>query len=257
MLNSAKELKGYKLNGIDGELGKVKEFYFDDEQWGIRYLVADTNNGLNDRRVLISAYSLLAVNRDEQNIGINLTKKQIQDSPSIEFDKPVSKQFEEQYQEHYGLPVYWDDEYRGGVTSDIVRDSGKKLKLSPYENSGDAHLRSTDEVGGYHIHAHDGEIGHIDDFIIDDETWGVRYLVVDTRKRGPGKKVLLSPFWIDNISWQEGNVFVKLARTAIKESPEYSSDLLTDREYEAKLFQHYNRRGYWVDEEYVSKYAAK
>ena len=257
MLNSAKELKSYKLNGIDGELGKVKQFYFDDEHWGIRYLVADTTNWLNDRQILVSTYSLLAVNRDEQNIKINLTKKQIQDSPSIGFDKPVSKQFEEQYREHYGLPSYWGGDYRWEITPDIVRDSAKQLKLSKDENVGDAHLRSTDEVSGYRIYAHDGVIGHIEDYIIDDETWEVRYLVIDTQNLWPGKKVLLSPFWMESISWQEQKAFVKLARNAIKESPEYSKNLLTTRGYEAKLFQYYNQRGFWVDKEYAGKYAAR
>jgi len=93
MLNKIKILKGYKLDSLDGEIGKVKEFYFDYKYWTIRYLVADTGNWLSDRLVLISPNALLAVNREEQNIAVNLTKKQIEDSPPLESDKPVSRQY--------------------------------------------------------------------------------------------------------------------------------------------------------------------
>ncbi|MBE0669187.1 MAG: PRC-barrel domain-containing protein, partial [Anaerolineales bacterium] len=97
MLIKAKTLYGYKLDSLDGEIGKVKEFYFDDRHWTIRYLVADTGNWLMDRQVLISPYALAAVIKEEQHISIDLTKKQIEDSPSLNSDKPVSRQFEQAY----------------------------------------------------------------------------------------------------------------------------------------------------------------
>jgi uncharacterized protein YrrD len=106
MLSKAKTLKGYKLNSLDGEIGKVKEFYFDDRHWTIRYLVADTGNWLTGRQVLISPYALVAVSKEEQHITIDLTKKQIEASPSLNSDKPVSRQFEQAYYGYYGYPMY-------------------------------------------------------------------------------------------------------------------------------------------------------
>jgi len=114
MLNEAKTLKGYKLDSLDGEIGKINEFYFDDHHWTIRYLVADTGNWLTGRQVLISPYALAAVNKERENIAISLTKKQIQDSPSLESDKPVSRQFEEAYYGYYGWPRYWSGPYMWG-----------------------------------------------------------------------------------------------------------------------------------------------
>ena len=95
-------IKGYRLDGLDGEIGKVKEFYFDDTYWTIRYLVADSGNWLSDRQVLISPHALFAVNKEEQKIAINLTKKQIEDSPPLDSDKPVSRQYEKTYYMYYG-----------------------------------------------------------------------------------------------------------------------------------------------------------
>jgi len=102
MLNKVKTLKGYKLKCIDGEIGKVKEFYFDDHHWTIRYLVADTGNWLVGRQVLISPYALDGVNNEDQYIIINLTKNQIENSPSLDSDKPISRQYEKNYYTYYG-----------------------------------------------------------------------------------------------------------------------------------------------------------
>ena len=117
MLYTAKTLKGYKLDSLDGEIGKVKEFYFDDRHWTIRYLVADTGNWLPGRQVLISPYALVAVNKSEEHISVDLTKKQIEDSPSLNSDKPVSRQFEENYYGYYGWPTYWSGPYIMGSLS--------------------------------------------------------------------------------------------------------------------------------------------
>ena len=248
MLSIAKTLKSYKLHGLDGEIGRVKEFYFDDRHWTIRYLVADTGNWLSDRQVLISPYALGAVRKEEQRIAIDLTKKQIEDSPSLSSDKPVSRQFEEGYIEYYGWPVYWSGPYAWGPSPYMVRDPNKRREPIHSEKAWDPHLRSTHDVSGYHIQATDGEIGHVEDFIIDDETWAIRYLIVDTRNWWPGKKILVSPQWIERVSWSESKVFVNLTRETIKQSPEYTEESLLTRDYETGLHRHYDRQGYWVDE---------
>ena len=248
MLIIAKTLKGYKLDSLDGVMGEVKEFYFDDHYWTIRYLVADTGNWLSSRQVLISPYALVDVNKEEQFITVVLTKKQIEDSPSLDTDKPVSRQFEEAYYGYYEWPGYWDGPLIWGDYPYIVRNAEKWRKPTQSKNSWDPHLRSTHDMSGHYIQATDGEIGHVEDFVIDYETWAIRYLIIDTNNWWPGKKVLLSPQWIDRISWPESKVFVDLSRDTIKQSPEYTEESLLTRDYETGLHKHYNRQGYWVDD---------
>ena len=255
MLNDAKTLKGYKLNGLDGEIGKIKEFYFDDHYWTIRYLVADTGNWLRDRQVLISPRALGAINKNVKNIAVNLTKKQIEDSPSISSDKPVSRQFEESYYGYYSWPMYWAGPYMwGDYPYPYIGDNPGALPEATLDKKGwDPHLRSTGAVTNYAIQAKDGEIGHVTDFIIDDETWAIRYLIVDTGNWWPGKIVLVSPRWIKRISWSESNVYVDLSRATIKQSPAYHAGTPLNREYEEELHRHYNFQGYWIDEPVINK----
>jgi hypothetical protein len=248
MLSTARTLKGYKLDSLDGDIGKVKEFYFDDQYWTIRYLVADTGNWLAGKQVLISPYALVAVVKDEEHISVDLTKKQIEKSPSLDTDKPVSRQFEEDYYGYYGWPSYWGGPDRWGSYPYIEREREKWKEVRQGQKMWDPHLRSTRHVSGYHIQALDGEVGHVEDFIIDDETWSIRYLIVGTRNWWPGKKVLVSPQWIERVSWTESKVFLNLSRETIKQSPEYTDDSLLTRDYETGLHRHYGRKGYWVDE---------
>jgi len=248
MLSKAKTLTGYKLKSLDGEIGKVKEFYFDDRHWTIRYLVAETGTWLASRQVLISPYALVGVNNEEHDIVVDLTKKQIENSPSLDSDKPVSRQFELDYYGYYGWPTYWDGPYSWGAYSNLVRNRNECKASTTGKKAWDAHLRSMQEVAGYSIQALDGDIGHVKDFILDDETWAIRYLIINTGNWWPGKKVLVSPQWIERVSWSEWKVFVNLSRETIKQSPEYTDELLLTRDYEISLHGHYNRKGYWVDE---------
>lgn len=247
MFFKAKALRGYKLHSLDGEIGKVEEFYFDDRHWAIRYLVVETGNWLADRQVLITPQAIGDVNNEEQYINVNLTKKQIEDSPSLDNDMPVSRQFEAEYYKYYAYPMYWGGSYMWGAYPYIVRTLTEGGNSIQEEKAWDPNLRSTHDVSGHIIQAEDGEIGHVDDFIIDDETWAIRYLIIDTRNWWPGKKVLISPKWITNISWSESKVFVNLLRDVIGRSPEYTEESPLTRDYEAGLHRHYNRQEYWVD----------
>ena len=173
MLNKVKTLTGYKLNSLNGEIGKVKEFYFDDRHWTIRYLVAETGDWLTERQVLISPYALGFMNKGEQTITIDLTKKQIEDSPPLDSDKPVSRQYEESYHQYYGWPMYWMGPYLWGDDPSFERDLKKWKESREHEKATwDPHLRSTSVVDGYRIQAADGEIGHVEDFIVDDDNLG-------------------------------------------------------------------------------------
>jgi uncharacterized protein YrrD len=235
MLNKIKTLKGYRIDSLDGEIGKVKEFYFDDTYWTIRYLVADSGNWLSDRQVLISPHALLAVNKEEQNIAINLTKKQIEDSPPLESDKPVSRQYEKAYHMYYGWPMYWVGPLPLGPYRYVVHDREAFSREEAEKKEWDPHLRSTNAVSGYHIQASDGEIGNVEDFIVDDQTWAIRYLIINTRNWWPGKEVLVSPKLIERVSWDQSKVFVNLTREAIKQSPEYTESMLTEAKSEISV----------------------
>jgi len=250
-----KSLKGYKLYGTDGALGEVKEFYFDDHHWTVRYLVADTGNWLNDQKVLISPYSIASINGEGKTIDVRLTKKQIEDSPSLATDKPVSKQFEESYYGYYGWPEYWGTGFRWGSYYYPYRGNNLAyLNERPTgEGAWDPHLRSSHDVSGHHVEALDGALGHVEDFVIDEETWAIRYLVIDTRNWWPGKRVLISPKWVDSVSWAESKVFVHLTREAIQSAPEFDTTEGLTRDYETKLHRHYDLPGYWDDEPSVSE----
>ncbi len=248
MLSKAKTLKGYKLDTLDGEIGKVEEFYFDDQYWTVRYLVANSGSWLAGKQVLLSPYALIKISAQEETIGIDLTKEQIANSPSLGSDKPVSRQFEEDYYDYYGWPSYWGGPYNWESNPYSPQDRERWHRFIRGGKPWDAHLRSTRAVAGYHIHAIDGEIGHIEDFIIDDDNWSIRYVIVNTGNWWPDKKVIVSPHWIERISWPESKIYLNLSRETIRQSPAYDDNALLTREYETKIHGYFNRQGYWIDE---------
>jgi sporulation protein YlmC with PRC-barrel domain len=244
MQKSIKDFKGNTIVATDGDIGKVDDFYFDDKTWTIRYLVADTGPWLLGSKVLISPIALDQVDFSSGRFAVTLTKKQIEDSPGIDTDKPVSRQQEAHYHDYYGYPYYWSGPYLWGPMTYPRYSAADEERIdercAEREAADDLHLRSANEVTGYHIAATNGGVGHVEDFIIDKETWEIRYMVVDTRNWLPGKKVLIAPRWIDRVSWLDSKVYVSLSREAIKSVPEYHTDTL-NREYEKKLYDHYKR----------------
>ena len=257
MLRNASDMKGLTIRATDGEIGMVDHFYFDDESWVVRYLVVDTGgwlSGLGSTLVLISPYSLGSTDWHDRRLNVRLTKKQVADSPQIDTLKPVSRQHETELNRYYGHPHYWAGPYLwgseytpAGLTTPL--DPAMPTQIVPSEEeSNDSHLRSTMEVGGYAIEANDGEVGHVADFIIDDETWAVRYLEVATRNWWPGKKVLMPPAWTKSVSRKDSKVYVDLYRDKIQASPEYIESEPLTRGYENQLYQHYGRPPYWVRE---------
>ncbi|HZI76684.1 MAG TPA: PRC-barrel domain-containing protein [Gemmatimonadales bacterium] len=248
MLSTLGTLKGYILNGMDEELGVVDEFYFDDRYWTLRYLIVDAGTWLTGRQVLISPYAVQDVIHHGKLMSVDLTRKQVRKSPALDTDQPVSGQFEEAYYGYYGWPMYWDGPQRWGSYDLIEREHAKWKKADPTVKPWDRHLRSSQEVSGYAIEALDGELGHVEDFVIDEETWAIRYVIVATRNWWPGKKVLVSPEWIERVGWSESKVFINLTREAIRQSPEFTPESLLSRDYEEGLHRHYQRRGYWMDE---------
>ena len=248
MLIKSKDLQGYKLNSLDGEIGSVQELYFDDRHWVVRYLVADNGGWLPGRQVLISPHALGALDRDRRHIAVGLTKQAIEGSPGLDSAKPVSRRFELDYHGYYGWPMYSAGPFLWGATPIPVHDSVGSGEPTKPAGGWDPHLRSSLAVIGYHVEATDGEIGSVADFIVDDQSWAIRYLVVDTGHWLPGKKVLVSPHWIDAIRWGDSQVSVNLLRDSVRSSPELTDAAMLTREYESKLYRHYDREGYWVYE---------
>jgi hypothetical protein len=250
MLRSVNDLKGLNLRATDGEIGSVDQFYFDDETWTIRYLVVNAGNWLVGRMVLISPISLGTVDWAAKQLEVTLTRKQIENSPNIDTHKPVSRQHEAEFLGYYGYPFYWSGAHLWEPVlhpADLSeRTTTVEARSKPKQESIDRHLRSTNEVSGYYIQAVDGEIGHVEDFLVDEETWSIRYMVVDTRNWWAGKKVLVSPQWIDSISWKESKVHVDLSRETIKDGPEYDDSAPVTRQYEELLFGNHDRGGYWL-----------
>ena len=244
MRRSLNDLVGYTIRANDGDIGKVHEFYFDDQSWTIRYVVVDTGGWLSGRKVLISPVAFDRPDWETCTFPVNLTKEQVRNSPSIDTDKPVSRQHEAELHGYYGWPVYWaGGALFGGVQASplLVMETVREDEASPEEPDSDTHLRSTSQVTGNHIEATDGEIGHVEDFVVDDETWAIRYLLVDTRNWLAGRKVLVSLRWIKRVSWAESKVFVDLTRDAIKNSPEFDPDKPVTLDYEGKLHDYYGR----------------
>jgi hypothetical protein len=225
MLQSIKQMYGNKLGASDGEIGHVKDCYFDDRNWAVRYVVADTGSWLAGRQVLISPHAFTEGFRGKL-LRVNLTRKQIENSPSIESHKPLSRQYEEEYYRYYGWPYYWHgDELWGMSGFPILELPPKPLPREPASASGpqsertDAHLRSTQAVNGYHLEASDGTIGHVCDFMMDDKIWAIGQLVIKTGHRFSGKEVQIPSGKVARISWDESKVFVNLTKEAILQAP--------------------------------------
>jgi uncharacterized protein YrrD len=211
MLRSLRQLYGKKLGASDGDIGHVKDFYFNDQQWTIRYVVADTGSWLSGRLVLISPHAFENLHQDGDCLLVNLTRQQIENSPAIESHKPVSRQYDEEY---YRAVDTW------GV--DGFPEAPPPPHLTPSEQaSDDLHLQSTQALSGYLIQTSEGAIGHVIDFIIDDKSWAICHLVVETGHWYSRKEIVISPKNIDRISYKESKVFVNVTKEAILEAPQY------------------------------------
>jgi hypothetical protein len=225
MLRSLKEACGEKLDALDGKIGHVKDFYFDDRSWTVRYLVADTGSWLTSSLVLLSPYAFGDFYQVGKILVVNLTRKQIENSPLMETHKPVSRQYEEQYHRYYGWPDYWQGDGIWGVSNFPVLTvppkilaSETKIAHQPRLEGSDAHLRSAQAVTGYHLQASDGIAGHVCDFLMDEKSWTINQLVVKTGHRFTGKEVLIPKNKIDRISYEDSTVFVNLTKEEVEQS---------------------------------------
>ena len=255
MLNNLSRLTGSTVTATDGLIGHAGAAFFDDRSWTIRYLVVDTGSWLAGRKVLISPYSIKQPLGSARNIDVALTQKQVEGSPDIDTHQPVSRQHELETLNYYAYPEYWEGVGIWGMDAYPLlpalspATANVEARDAKARNGGAAevHLRSSTAVTGYEIHATDGSIGHVKDFVFDDESWSIRYLLVDTLNWWPGgRKVLVANHWIDRIDWGTSTVHVSLTREQVKSGPEYHEAQGIDRGYEQRLHEAYDRKGYWL-----------
>lgn len=215
MIQNINDLYGYKLAAKDGEIGEIKDFYFDEHDWVIRYLVVETGGWIGGRQVLLSPHALGPFNQVSKVLPVHLTKQQIENSPPIEQHQPISRQYETAYYQYYGLPNYWNGgSLWGAGTYPMVTDLpawASTKKMNP-KDPRDQQLRSMREVTGYAIRTVDGEIGTVSGFLADDTHWVITELIVETGHWYAGKKIRLLPEHIEHINYLERNVQVNLTK---------------------------------------------
>lgn len=243
MLRSVKTIFEVKLGALDGEIGHVNDIYFDDETWAVRYLVANTGSWMPGRLVLISPHAIRDLYQGGKILLVNLTRSQIEQSPSLESHKPISRQFEEDYHRHFGWPFYWQgSEIRGMSGFPVVSRSSRRLPKqhstvkARKRKSDEPHLQSAKAIIGLHIQATDETTGHVADFLMEDENWVIQYMLVDSGHWLSGKRVMISPSLINRISWEESKVCLNLTKEGILGSPMFDPAAFGIREHDPRLF---------------------
>ncbi len=265
MLQVVSALKGYSIEAKDGRLGAVSDFLFDDTTWKVRWLVVDTGRWLTGRKVLIHPSAIGYAEHGARELTVALTKKQVEDSPDILQDRPVSLQHQNDLYGYYGWdPLWGGGMYGAGIYGGGLYGAGMGAVASPlaartYFGSGavreaerrqsdvddeDPHLRSATEVKGYHVHAADGNIGHVEDFLVESESWGIRYLIIDTSNWWVGQHVLISPYAVKEVDWSGRHVRIDVDRAKVKASPSWDRSNDVDGTFERRLHSYYNWPGY-------------
>ncbi len=242
MLRNLNDLRNFAIRASDGDIGHIKDFYFDDHKWVLRYFVVDTGQWLAGRKVLISPIAIGHVNFPDRVITASITRDQVKSSPSIDTDKPVSRQYEMEYLGYYDYPYYWGGAglwggvgYPGMMMTNVGfdgRDAAERQLRAEQAHErnlaskhDDPHLRSCNTVVGYHLHAQDGEIGHVQGILVDEESWAIRYFIVETSNWWLGNKVLVAPESISDVSWPDSTITVDLTREAIKTALPYDQQV--------------------------------
>jgi hypothetical protein len=276
LLRNIKDLEGFAISATDGVLGHIHNFYFDDETWVIRYFVIATGTWHANRLTLISPMAMGVPDWSAKQIPANLTQEQVRKGPDIDTDKPVSRQHEIGYSGYYGYPNYWGggglwgaglypDVLQGGLDRNVAGNgnqparllrAGSGVRSSDARRQNDLHLRSANDVMRYYVHATDGDIGHVEGMLVEEKTWAIRYVIVNTSNWWLGHSVLIAPEWIDDVFWAESKLMVDLTRQSVKDAPEYDPKVPITREQEELLHAYYGHDGYWPIESESQKTTA-
>jgi uncharacterized protein YrrD len=246
MIRSFEQTRGMGVAALDGSIGTIHDVYFDDREWVLRYYVVDTGKWLPGRKVLIPPHVVRPNSPEQTGLPVNLTRDQVRNSPDMDLERPVERQAEVALYRYYGWTPYWFPLDPPGPVVIEGNAAEREREATSGHYGGDPNLRSAKEVTGYRVAATDDEIGHVEDFLFDDETARIRYAVVDTRNWLPGKKVLIAPQWITDVKWAESKAYVAVHRDAVRNSPEYNPAAVLDRAYESRLFEHYGYPVEWL-----------
>jgi hypothetical protein len=254
MLLVASALTGYDIEAIDGCIGTVSDFLFDDANWTLRWLVVDNSTWLSDRKLLIHPSAIGTTAYERHALTVKLSKAQIEGSPAVRHDQPVSRQMELSLYDYFGASPLWEGGgyFGGGAIASPLSPPPiyGQTPMGSADDDGlprdehDPHLRSIATMTGYHVQAMDGMIGHVENFMIDDSRWDVRYLIVDTKNFWPGKHVLLSPQAVTEVDWLRRDIRLNLSRETVRTSPEWNPADVIDAEFEKRLQAHYRWPAY-------------
>lgn len=249
MLRSLKELLGYKLSAKDGHIGEVNDFLFSDEDWVIRYMVVDTGPWILGRKVLISLEALGQPVWASRTFPVNLTREQVKSSPDVDLAKPVSREYEERIHQYYSWPAYWRMSVSvPGYPVHIPPPAFARRVEAEKEQEEETHLHSVKELSDYRVSAVEGEVGQVTDFIVQDESWQLHYMVVDlTKWLEEDKQILVAPTWINvnGIDVSRDEITIILTQDAVRFSPPFDPNLAVNREYEEVLYDYYGEPKYW------------
>jgi uncharacterized protein YrrD len=248
MLTELMNAIGFRIEATDGAIGEVDDFYFDEETWTIRYLIADTGRWLPGKRVLIAPEAFDELNWAIERFPVNLTQDQVRNSPDIAEDLPVSRQWETDLHTYYGWTPYWDLYPVGHEPIPLVPPAPEPERpaVSSTREHGDPHLRSMREVRGYEIATSDGRAGQVEDFVAGTDSWKILYLRIDTGGWLSDRTVLLPVDLINQVNWSSRHVVVDLQRQRIEDGPVLDPDAPINRDYETKLYEHLGRTPYWL-----------
>ncbi len=249
MLWNASTLTGYAIEAEDGPIGTVRDLFFEDVGWAIRWLVVDTGNWLPGREVLLPLPALGQPDETKRQFPVKLTRQQVKDSPDVDTAQPVSRQMEADVLGYYGWEPYWGSAFTplatgapANIPAEMELTSGEPLPWlhdNAHPSEGDPHLRSVLAVMRSHLDATDGEIGHVQDFLVEANGWTIRYILVDTRNWWPGEQVLISPLSVKSIDWSEKLIHLKVDRQKVKDSPRYDPRITVDGAYDEKFLTYY------------------
>lgn len=264
MLNVVSTLKGFEIQAKDGSLGTVSDFLFDDSTWEVRWMVVDTGRWLTGRKVLIHPSAVVSAKYEARKLTVALSKAQVKDSPDILQDRPVSQQMQSDLYNYYGWNPLWNRGlpgsgiYSGAMNGGGIGANAANLSAPIYFGAsavreaerdevilddGDPHLRSITEVTGYHVHATDGNIGHVESFLVESDRWGIRYLVVDTSNWWVGQHVLISPHAVKDVDWSAHSIGLNIARDKVRSSPPWNPAKIMTEAFDKQLHRHYDWPG--------------
>ena len=253
MIRSLKDLTDHTFRARDGDAGRVHDFYFDDRTWTVRYLVADTGRWIPGKLVLLAPQAIESIDWRQRDVHLTLTKEKIENAPEATTEQPVSRQHEERLHGYYGWQPYWLAAPFPTGQSPAITPTPGAVAPQPAEaqslERADPALRSAQEVLGYDVQCTDDDAGVVWDFAVDDETWEIRYIVVDTKRWLPGRRILVAPAWTVDIDWASNRIHLDVTREQVRDSPEFDPGAAVNRRYEERLYDFYGRPRYWANEE--------